>query len=306
MSSLIPVKRPDKNGHLVTRYIKDGAQLPSTGSALPAPQPLPAVTSQPDFSTLSSFDYTQAVMDRFREVGATGPRPSIEALVEGLRSNISSYNNGGAAEKLYDMIPELDEDTFQSLSSGTRYMPYSSNVPLHTLNTFAIAVLAHGYSRTVDNALVSNTPDRAEKVNKVMERAMGFFGREGKIRITDAVVGDMESRYLLETLGLNEKCFGTTGDYYRALGRLKEMQDDLTPYLPLLIAMHTAYPDGKRDFYFGDDWYLWDNIDDVMKFPQDRIEAIAVEAVRRGEYDSGLAQEIIDSDGSDILNDGLL
>lgn len=303
MANLIPVKRPDKNGHLVTRYVKGEQNIAGTGAPLPAPQ-LALTTPDNDLSSMSSFDYAEVVMARFRELDGRLSPSSIERVVQQLKSN--SYHFSGAHEKLYSLLPKLDAKGVQSLSFGGQLGTFGINVPQQRVAIFATSVLGYDFARSVDNAIVDGTNERNIEPHRLLYRANALFGKDGKLRVSDEVVGDLESYYLLETLGINERFFNSTGDYYRGLTKLKAMQEDVTPYLPLLIAMHTAYEPGDRDYYFEDDYYLWENIDTVMQFPKERIHVIARETVRRGEYDQGLAEEIASSTGSDTLNDGLL
>lgn len=305
MTSLIPEKRLDKNGVLVTRHVKDGAALSSSTLSIPAPTLSATTATRPSFDELTSKDYEKAVLRSFLSLTTTVDTYKIEYLLR----QIHWYDEtcGGAARKLYDLLPDLDARGVQSLTAGVRYMRVSEGTsPTVETQLFSTAIMAYEFSRDVEEArlFVTSAVDAKYQERSILAIANSFLGESKKLRVNDGVVADLEGRCLLGAIGLEPADFNSEGDYYRGLTKLKEMQDEIKPYLPLLVAWHEGFPKG-RSFYFNDDYYLWDNIEVAKKIPVDRVKAVAVEVMRRGDYDEGLVEEVINS-SSDVINDGLL
>jgi hypothetical protein len=167
-----------------------------------------------------------------------------------------------------------------------------------------MAVKAYAFSREVDDATLPVPNALVTKKTGIYRTAIKLFWDKKRIRSTPENTADLEAHYFMQSLGLSADSFPSVGDYYRGVNKLNEQRDELKPYLPLLIALNTAFTNGKG-FYFNDDYYLWENIEMVKQYPVDRIEAIARETIRRGGFDERFAEEVANSN-ADTLNEGLL
>jgi hypothetical protein len=304
MSVLVPEQRPDKNGHIVTRHVRADKASGVTPSGIPAPslvgQTGPAFRAYKD---LAYGELANRTEDKFSELGVK-MEDNVRKLVIAISSN---KELSPSAEKLYDLLPSIDADGLRSLTGGQMKYLRLGDMNYHLAGpeaqVFAIAISAYEYSREVDDATIPVPDELVTKKIGIYETAANLYGRE-KVRCTPDTIADVEGHYLMKTLGLSSDSFPSTGDYYRGLTKLNARREELKPYLPLMIALHTAYPLGKS-YYFNDEYYLWDNIDLIKKYPEDRIIAIARETIKRGQFDEEFAAEVAGST-SDTLNDGLL
>lgn len=303
MGTLVPEQRQDKNGHLVTRHVKADAGSNGSASSIPAPSLLTAGGYAQERERLGSGEFVAAVESRFEELGVEVP-DNLNRLL--LQINYSSSLCNKADEKLYDMLPEMDADDLKSLTRGVEHMRLGSSMNTYAsleAQVLSMAIMSYEWARTVDDAKFPVPYERKED-NSIFLTGVNLFAKNKRVRCTEETAADLQGQYLLEALSLNGDSFASAGDYYRGLAKLKDQQEELKPYLPLLIAMNTAFADGKG-WYFNDDYYLWENIDEVKRYPVDRIEAIAMESIRRGRFDPEFAEEIAESN-ADTLNDGLL
>jgi len=300
---LVQEKRLDKNGNWVTRHVRvSDPESAKSGLRLPAPSVVKA-EKRPEYKDLPRGRFIEDATARFDELGIP-----MEHNFKQLLKQISFDNDtcGGAAEKFYNLLPTLDAEGIQSLTGGGMNSLNLSDLNYHPgpeAQVLATAINAFEFSRVVDKATlpVPNAP--VTKKIGIYETAVSFFWKQ-KVRCTADTSADLEAIYLFQSLGLNREAFPTAGDYYRGLTRLHAQREELKPYLPLLIALNTGLTTSKG-YYFNEEYYLWENIDMVKRYPVDRIEAIALETIRRGDFDEAFANDIVNSN-ADSLNDGLL
>lgn len=221
-------------------------------------------------------------------------------LIQSLREQ------AGLTEDLHALLPELDERGYYSLFNGVS----SANPYAQGPSRLAVAVKAYSYCRSVDDAIpAGELAEQNIARDHVWDTSYEVVNNGSTKRIVEVEdnAADLEGIYLLSKLDLDMSCFPTTGDYYRTLVKLKARQEEIQPYLPLLLAMAAIRTEtsSPTNWYFNDSWYLWENIDLVKKYPVEKINEIAAETVRRGGFDEGMAQQIVES-GVPSLNDGLL
>lgn len=301
MSTLIPQQRADKNGKIVTRHVLADSGASSPASSIPVPSiPVSAMKQQ----EMTKAEYLEAFKGRIKELGLT-PDVSCDKLLSDFVYDGSATEK--VVERLYDLLPKLDADSMRSLIgphlNTTRYS--TNRTSFREVALFSIAVMSWEYCNSVDQAALPGNYDRNNAyLGELYSNATDFFGASNKLRCTDETVADFEGYYLLKALKLDKQSFDSEGGYYRALTKLKDMRDQITPYLPVLRAMDLAY-DGKNNYFFNDEYYLWENIKDLQSFPPEKVTALALETLRRGEYEEGLAEQIA-TNASDSLSDGLL
>jgi hypothetical protein len=304
MSVLVPEQRPDKNGHLVTRHVR--ADKPSGVNASSIPAPLLATPPAParrEYKELEHGELVALTEERFSELGIT-MEPNLSKILRQI-----SYYNGScadAAEAFYNLLPDIDAQGVESLTDGISAMRLSDSnfSPGPEAEVFSMAVKAYAFSREVDDATLPVPNALVTKKTGIYRTAIKLFWDKKRISSTPENTADLEAHYFMQSLGLSADSFPSAGDYYRGINKLNEQRDELKPYLPLLIALNTAFTNGKG-FYFNDDYYLWENIEMVKQYPVDRIEAIARETIRRGGFDESFAEEVANSN-ADTLNEGLL
>lgn len=303
MSILVPEQRPDKNGKLVTRHVRAQSGIDAIAGSIPPPSLFESTPSRPAFEDLGYDGLVEATKERFSDLGLSVPS-IMPQLLRQLR--YGSSNTEAADKKFYEMLPSIDKQGMVSLTDAMSGMSPTNSTTMSSLNSqvFGMAIHAYEYSRVIDDATLPLPYQR--NAPTLLSVAVNMFAdSDYRLTITPDNVADLESHYFLRALDLGKGSFYSTGDYYRALGVLKEKREELKPYLPLLIALNTAFNDTRGGFYFKDEYYLWENIDMVQKYPVDRIEAIAKSAIHRGEFDEGFADEIANSN-HDALNEGIL
>lgn len=303
MSALVPEQRQDKNGHLVTRHVKADQGSGVSAGSIPPPSLSIVADSRPSFEEVGHSGFVESVGSRFDELGVKPPEILTQLLWQ-LKYNSSLC--GDADKKLYDMLPDLDAKALGSLTGGMHGMRIESGMnSFATKNAqiFGIAIHAYEFSRVIDDAKLP-VPYTRNTDYSILRTGLELFAKDTKVKFTPGTISDLEGQYFLEALDMSINSFSSAGEYYRSLGILKEQQEEIKPYLPVLIAMNTAFADGKG-WYFNDEYYLWENIEMAKRFPVDRIEAIAIESIRRGKFDEEFAEEVANSN-SDTLNAGLL
>lgn len=304
MSVLVPEQRPDKNGHLVTRHVRADKPSGVTASSIPAPSlTAPSAPARREYKDLSHSELATLTEERFNELGVK-IEPNLYQIIRQI-----SYFDGScadAAEALYDLLPSLDLEGIESLTDGISSLRLGSTnfSPGPEAEVFSMAVKAYAFSREVDDATLPVPNALVAKKTGIYRTALKLFWDKKRIRSTPENTADLEAHYFMQSLGLSADSFASAGDYYRGINKLNEQRDELKPYLPLLIALNTAFTNGKG-YYFNDDYYLWENIDTVKQYPVERIEAIAQETIRRGGFDEKFAEEVANSN-ADVLNEGLL
>lgn len=296
-SSLRPEQRVNKLGHVVVKHVKnDDAGNASKAARIPAP----SLSFVKDESEL--LDRSQWIELISKTVSGAG-RTFAPGFVPRMTNFLYAYDYR-ELEFIHSVAERMDGNGVGGLFGGIPERPSSTMDIDHHL--FLTAAHAFSYCKEVNEADPSDSASWGDRGGLLAFARRTFGGEHNmKFRFDKDAVADLEGAYLLNRIGLDKESFNSIGSYYRGLGKLKGMQEEIKPYLPLLIAMHTAYEDSNRDYFFNDEYYFWSNIEDIMKFPEEKIGIIARETQKRGEYDPEIAQALIESDAG-ILSEGVI
>lgn len=289
---LIPEARTNKLGHVVVKHVKPvGSATTSSAARIPAPV-ASFTTTDPE---MKRAELTEAISDN---MASTGFRYEDwhRSFVGGLQDDDLKY--------VYELSQRLDHDGVKSLLMSA---PNRFAVPgVSDRQVFMTAAHAYDYCKSVVDADPSDKGWDFVGKGDLYGFAKRFFdGATGTFVRDEDTVSDLEGAFLVHRLRIDKEGFKSEGSYYRGLTKLKERREEIKPYLPLLLAMATAYPTGKSGWHFGEEYYLWSNLEDIQKFPAERIDAIAKATIRRGEYDPEIA-ELVMQNASDSLADGIL
>lgn len=302
MSELIPEKRLDINGRLVTRHVKAGAATAADMSSIPAPvitvhQPVPP-------QELSVQEMIDAVSHNLTSVGYSLNYDRME-LLEGTKTHSPRVS---LLKALYDATDGIDLYGAQSLMSGVAfYRPQNHSTLASCLE---LSARAYKFARAVDeaSALTDNNHSGKEYDRSGYEWQLGeftkqFFSSDLQSGSDPDDVIDIEGAYLLDRIGLNEPSyFNSKGAYYRSFRKIHDRKEEITEYLPLLIAAHLT----DRDNYYltlHDMFWTVDSLKNIC--PPEKALAVAKEALDRDTFDLDVIQEIASSD-STALGNGVL
>jgi hypothetical protein len=289
---LVPEARTNKLGHVVVKHVKPVGAAPSASTAR---IPAPALSFSTVVKEMDSRELTDGISENISNTGFD--------FTDRHRSFLMGINVDDL-KFLHGLSQRLDHDGAESLLKSTPNRFASPSVSDHEV--FMTACHAYDYCKGVIDADPSNKGwDFVGKADLFGFAKRTFEGATAAYRRDEDTVSDLEGAFLVHRLRIGKEGFRSEGSYYRGLAKLKEQREEIEPYMPLLLAMATAYPTGNGGWHFGEEYYLWENLDDIKKFPVEKIGAIARATIDRGEYDPKIA-ELVMQNASDSLADGIL
>lgn len=295
MSNLIPQKRMDKNGIMVTKHVKaDQSSAPSSFS-VPAPV-LP-------YGTESSLDSgTKELVNKIGKNFSKANTPLTYSHLELIEGTKAQPPLQSLLEALAEATEGIDEQGAKSLLDG--FDIYRANRHNQNAAILELSARAYVFCRKVDDATPhsDNVNDEFFWYGRIGGFAKDFFRSDPTDGSDPGDVTDLEGAYLLDRLDLNDKeRFNTEGAYYRAMGKLKEKREDIIDYMPLLI---TARMVAHRDYMYLDDIF---QLSDYLKkiCPVDKVEVIAAEVLKRRVFDVDAIEQIAKAEANSMI-DGVL
>lgn len=297
MSNLIPQKRVNKLGHVVTKHVKADDASPKTLLSLPAPEITPVDRY---------FAQEEAEMDALlRTVGTNFDKANMPLtyshleFIEGTKVQPASRS---LLEALAEATDGIDEVGANSLLSG--FSNYRPNKHAHHVACLEVAARAYKFCRTVDDLTPYSTDTRDAYFSSTPLGTFAkdfFYGDLSSAPGPDDVI-DLEGAFFLDKMDLNDKGrFNTEGAYYRAMGKLKERRGDIIGYMPLLIAARMI---SSQDYPSLDDIFdLTEYLKEVC--PPEKSGMVADELLKRRVFDVDTIEQIAKSDVVPLI-DGVL
>jgi hypothetical protein len=297
MSNLIPQKRVNKLGHVVTKHVKadDSSQKPPL--SLPAPEI--TYVDRHFFNENAEIDVLLRTVGTNFDKANTSLTYSHLELIEGTKVQ-------GARRSLLEALAEatdgIDERGAKSLLSG--FSNYQAKKHAHNASCLELSARAYEFCRKVDDATPYSTDTRHEYFLNVPlgTFAKEFFHYDLSHASDPDDVTDLEGAYFLDRLDLNDKeRFNSEGAYYRAMVQLKERREDIVEYMPLLIAARMVAPADYTSL--GDIFDLTDYLKTIC--PPDKSASVAAECLKRLVFDVDTIEQIAKSDVAPLI-DGVL
>lgn len=300
MTNLIPQKRSDKNGRLVTRHVKIDASSAAGVASLPAPKvgATAAPSSAPAITDLSDAELFDDISRNLSAAGFALTYSHME-LIEGTKA---LKGRRSLLEALHEETQGIDKKGAESLIGDFavyRHTRHDSNS-----SCLELAARAYKFARKVDDAtpVTGNPDDEFFYQNKIGLFAKQFFSSDITNGSDPDDATELEGAYLLERLDLNYPGkFNTEGSYYRTLHKLKDRRDELEDYLPLLIAARMV--DHKSNTTVEDIFELAGKLAEVC--PVEKVDAVTQVVMERRIFSIDLVQKLADSDATS-LNSGVL
>jgi hypothetical protein len=299
MSSLIPQKRPDKNGKLVTRHVRADLPAPSGAGSIPAPQLSPLTRSAGEgLSRRSIQELMEGIGRSLSKADASMTYDTME-LLEGTKA---VEPRRSLLEAMYEATDGIDSAGAKMLMSG--FEIYRHTTQARNASCLELSARAYRFARRVEDAM-PDSPDGFD--NYVFARKLGLFAKDffpNDISYgsdPDDVV-DLEGAYLLGRLYLNAPSkFNTEGAYYRALRKVRDRFDELEGVLPLLLAARSL--DDKSHDSLDAIFALAKELSEVC--PAEKSRSIAGIIMERGEFSVDLVKQLADLDATS-LSSGVL
>jgi hypothetical protein len=297
MSNLIPQKRVNKLGHLVTKHVKadDSSQKP--------PLSLPA----PELTHVDRFFFKEdaalkallnTVGRNFDKAGTPLTYSHLE-LIEGTKVQLSRRS---LLEALVEATDGMDERGAKSLLSG--FNMYRASKHTHNASCLELSARAYDFCRKVDDATPYSAEERDQHFfyDSLGTFAKDFYDSDLSSGSDPGDVTDLEGAYFLNRLDLNDKeRFNSEGAYYRAMVQLKERREDIVDYMPLLITARMVAPGDYTSL--GDIFDLTDYLKTICS--PDKAATVAAEALKRRVFDVDTVEQLAKSEVTPMI-DGVL
>lgn len=263
---LVPEKRADKNGRLVTRLVRPADAPTGSDTTIPAPSMRGAVRAAAEPSPKKLVG---EIEDAFNAHGLSMPNVVRTFMVKWCEDGSRSY-----VEKLHSISQGFeyrDALYFRQCMGGTDQRGQ---------NKLRIAIDSFEFCAAVEDA----APGARGVESRCMNRMVDNFSSSS---FNEFHAGDVSAAYLLERVGFDgDRCFGNKADYYRMSEKVRQNLDLIQPMLPIIILLSSKLHWNKEEDLFS-------VMDALKKYPRSAMPLILDMVKDRGTFDDATVERAL-------------